>query len=112
MDYSIKVSHLDRDQIIEELGICNEGRGTEKLRISLAKRLKDKHPIHKKLQSLSSAQLNQMLSNLSLIVKNRQDDRKRKAISDYFFREFPDAPLTNLIKVMEEDAYFAELTGM
>ena len=86
------------------------GQEKERLRKTLAKKLKEKHPIHNKLESFTNAKLNEILVNLSLPVPSHRP-RKMKAISDYFFREYPDAPMTNLIRVMEEDAYFAELTS-
>ena len=96
------------------LGLADQKQGDEKLRKALAKKWKAKHPIHKKVKTFTSAQLNKMLSNLSLTIKNREDKRKMKAISDYFFSEYADAPLTNLERIMEEDvnAYFAELTSI
>ena len=112
VDISVRVSHLvDRNEIMTALGpMANTIHDTKKLKVTLAKRLKDDHPIHKKLKSLSNSLLNKLLANLTLPVPSHRP-RKMKAISDYFFREYPDAPLTNLNKVMEEDAYFAELTS-
>ena len=111
VDYSVRVSHMDLNEIKEALGLYNQGQNKEKLRKSLAKKLKDKHPIHKKVKTFTSAQLNMVLSNLSLTVKNRENQRKMKAISDYFFREYPDAPLSNLERIMDEDSYFSQLTN-
>ena len=111
VDYSVRVSHLDKNGIEEGLMayLVDLGQEKERLRKTLAKKLKEKHPIHNKLESFTNAKLNEILVNLSLPVPSHRP-RKMKAISDYFFREYPDAPMTNLIKVMEEDAYFAELT--
>ena len=110
-DYSVQVSNLSRSEIIDGLGAMVDGRqGDNKLRNSLAKKYKMKHPIHQKLETLAKTELYHLCINLSIDVKGKDQKRKKKAISDYFFREYPDAPMTNLIKVMEEDAYFAELT--
>ena len=94
------------------LSLADEGQGTEKLRKSLAKKYKDNHHIHKKLGTFTNAELNEMCANLSLTVPNREDQRKMKAISNYFFREYPDAPLRNLERIMEEDVYFDQLTSI
>ena len=110
LDYSVRVSHLNRSEIMEELGLANQGVNTEKHRKTLAKRLKDKHPIHQKVKKFSNHELNSLLSNLSLPIPSHRP-RKMKAILDYFFREFPDAPLTNLIRILEEDSYFGQLTS-
>ena len=112
VDISVRVSHLvDRNEILTALGpMANTTHDTKKLKVTLAKQLKDRHPIHKKLKTLSNSLLNKLLANLTLPVPSHRP-RKMKAISDYFFREYPDAPLTNLNKIMEEDAYFAELTS-
>ena len=110
MDYSVRVSHLDRNQIKSALGsMVNVGQNMEKLRKTLAKQRKDQHPIHKMVNSFTNSELNGMLGNLCLPIPKHRP-RKMKAISDYFFREYPDAPLTNLKRVLEEDNYFAELT--
>ena len=104
MDYSIRVSpHLDRDEIMEKLGFkANENYRTGQLKGCLAKHLKDRHPIHKKLRSFSDKQLMELCVSL-LAKKIKGRDRKLKAISNYFFKEFPDAPLTNLERIMEGD---------
>lgn len=111
VDCSVRVTHLDRNEIITRLGLLvDEGQGTERLGKSLAKQLKQKHPIHNMVVSLTNAELNQICANLSLPIPKHRE-RKMKAISNHFFREYPDAPLTNLEKIMEEDAYFAQLTS-
>ena len=89
--------------------LVNENRNTEPLRRSLAIERKKKHPIHQKVKNLNNAELNKLLANLSLPIP-RARPRKLKAISDHFFREYPDAPLTNLERIMDEDTYFEELT--
>ena len=79
---------------------------------SLAKELKKKHPLHTKVKMLSNSQLFELCSSLNLKVIRREKGKMSKLIVDYFFTKFPDAPLTNLNRVMDEDAYFAELTGI
>ena len=91
--------------------MADEGVNTQKLQKSLAKELKKNHPIHKKIKALNKQELKQLYVNLSLPKRIKFIPRKMKAISDYFFREYPDAPLTNLERVMDEDAYFDQLTS-
>ena len=114
MDLSIKVSHLDRKEIMEALMaegvLANEDYKTEVLMKTLAKNLKNRHPIHKKVETFTNAELRKLCISLSLPSKAK--DRMRKAIAGYFFREYPDAPLSNLNRVLEEDAYYARLTSM
>ena len=100
---------MDRDEIMMALGpMTNQVRETERLRKKLAKQLQQSHPIHKKLGRLTDREL--MKLSVSLFAKKINGrDRKLKAISDHFFQEFPDAPLRNLQRIMEEDAYFAKL---
>ena len=103
---------MDRNEIRTALGgLFDEHQISDKLMKSLAKKLKDRHPIHKKLKTFSNPVLNKLLVNLSLPVPKHRA-RKMKAISNHFFRKYPDAPLTNLKRVMDEDAYFAQLTSI
>ena len=99
IDHSVRVSHLDRTEIMDGLGAwVNESYTTEKLAATLAIQFKKNHPIHKRLKNFTNDKLNGICANLSLPIP-RHRYRKMKAISDYFFREYPDAPLTNLNKV-------------
>ena len=103
MDKSVRVSHLGRDEIILALGpMTDQVRETERLRKILAKNLKESHHIHKKLRTFSDKELMKMCVSL-LAKKIKGRDRKLKVISDYFFQEFPDAPLRNLERIVEED---------
>ena len=112
VDYSIRVDHLDRNGILEQLegSLVDVSQDTGRLRKTLAKKLKTNHPIHKTVSSLANAELNKILVNLAL-PEQKHRQRKMKAIVDYFFRQYPDAPATNFKRVMEEDAYFAKLTS-
>ena len=114
MDYSVRVSHLDgneiRSRLAEKCGLV-PNQNKEKLRIKLAKTLKKDHPIHKMVKTFSIDKLNDLFASLSLPYE-KSKDRKMKKISDYFFQEYPDAPLTNLERIIAEDNYFAKLTGM
>ena len=113
MDISVRVSNLNRNKIIERLEslpvLVNSRYDVEKLRVTLAKNLKKRHPIHKKLKTLTNSELFEISQSLSLVVVRRRD-RMLSAISSHFFNEFPDAPLTNLVRILDEDAYFDELT--
>ena len=110
MDRSVLVPQ-DRSEIMAALGpMANQNFSTEKLAKTLAKKLKETHPIHKKIRALSDPQLmNLCVSLFGRKIKGR--DRKMKAISNHFFEEFPNAPLRNLERIMEEDTYFAQLTS-
>ena len=114
MDSSVQVSHLDRNEIIQALtelkGLVRADYSEEVLRKSLAFELKKRHPIHDKLKSLSCGQLFNLASGLSLDVIRRKD-RMIRPISNYFFENFPEAPLNNLKRILEEDAYFDQLTS-
>ena len=112
MDYSVMVSDLKREEIMRGLGLLgDESQGTEKLGKSLAKNRKKNHPIHRRLQLLSNAQLFALRRNL--IPTPFKKDRKRilTVMANYFFEKFPETPLTNLTRILEEDEWFAELTG-
>ena len=115
MDYSVCVSDMNRKEIfhrlVKEKGLVRE-QSTEQMRKSLAKELKKKHPIHDKVKMLSSTQLFELCTSLNLKVYRREKGKMSKLIVDHFFNQYPDAPLTDLERVMIEDAYFAELTGM
>ena len=104
MDRSVKVSHMDRNEIMDALGVlANEEYKTDVLMKTLAKNLKNHHPIHKKLRALSDPQLMELCVSL-FAKKIKGRDRKLKSISVHFFQEFPDAPLTNLQRIMDEDS--------
>ena len=106
-DYSIQVTYLNRSEIMKRLGpMANEKYGTKQMMTCLAKKLKNEHPIHNKVQLLPN--LFQLCSSLSLQVPKRDNRKMKKLIVDHFFETYPDAPLTNLNRVLEEDAYFAE----
>ena len=104
---------MDLSEIKTALGtsVRTEGYETERLRKTLAQRLKYQHPIHEKIKALNKQEFNQLYFNLSLPKQIKHIPRKMKAIAEYFFREYPDAPLTNLERVLEEDAHFAQLTN-
>ena len=115
VDYSVRVSHLDRDEIKMKIGpSANEGYDTEVLRKSLAFHLKKKHPLHDQVGMLTNAQLFGLCvcDSLSLKVTRREKTKMAKLIVDHFFNNYPDAPLTNLQRIMEEDAYFDQLTSI
>ena len=114
VDYSVRVDSLDKTEIREALAECVglfQDQSLQRLRNSLAKHWKKKHPIHTKVKRMSTDELFQVCSNLSLGVRRRERGKMSKLIVDYFFTQFAEAPLTNLQRVLEEDAYFAELTG-
>ena len=112
VDYSVQVSHLDREEIMMKLGTsAREAYTTEVMRKSLTFHLKKKHPLHKRVKQLKSAQLFELCHGLSIRVPRREKAKMEKLVKDHFFSNFPDAPLTNLNRIMEEDIYFAELTG-
>ena len=113
-DYSVRVDNLDRNEIKDALLKCIglfQHQNTERLRKCIATNWKKKHPIHTKVKMMSSDELFQVCSNLSLGVRRRERGKMSKLIVDYFFAQFAEAPLTNLERIIEEDAYFADLTG-
>ena len=61
---------------------------------------------------LSNTQLFELCSGLNLHVRRREKEKMQKLIVDHFFAQFPDGPLTNLTRIMEEDAHFAEITSI
>ena len=114
VDYSVQVSHLDRNDIVEKLknfGLANVTFNREALRRSLAKKLKKDHPIHIRLEMLSNMELFDLRHNL--IQTTFKKDRKRvlSVIANYFFKTFPEAPLSNLDRILEKDNYFTQLTS-
>ena len=114
MDYSVRVSNLDKNEIKKALLKCIglfQDQNKERLRKSLAKNLKKKHPIHAKVEMMTSDELFQLCSGLSLHVIRRESGKMQKLIVDHFFEEYPDAPLTNLERIMAEDTYFEQLTN-
>ena len=113
VDYSVRVDNLDGNEIhsrLLETGILPPSQNKERLRKLLAKTLKKNHPIHIMVKTFSNDELNDLSVSLSLPYE-KSKDRKKKRILDHFFQQYPDAPLTNLKKVLKEDAYFAELTS-
>ena len=113
VDYSVRVSHLNRKQLMKKLGpLAPQNYDDKRLSTALAKVLKTDHPIHRKIQTFSKEQLHQICVILSLPTWNRDKGRRQKSVSTYFFREYPDAPLTNLNRILEEDACFAQLTSI
>ena len=111
MDYSVRVDNLDGNEINSRLldtGTLPPSQNKERLRKLLAKILKKDHPLHKMVKTFSIHDLNKLSISLSLPYE-KSKDRKKKRISDHFFQEYQDAPLTNLKRVLEEDAYFAHL---
>ena len=86
-------------------GLVREDYSDSVLKKSLAKELKNRHAIHDRLKILSPHQLAQVCGQLSLhgVQKQRYRPRMMKAISNYCFRKYPDAPLTNLQKIMESN---------
>ena len=109
VDSSVRVSHLDRDEIIMLLkhikfGVVRENYKTSILKKTLAKELKNRHAIYEKLKMLSNWQLAKLCRQFSLCVRGQKyRPRMMKAVSSYFFEEYPDAPLTNLKRILEED---------
>ena len=116
LDYSIQVSNLNRTEIIEALreekGLFKEGVSEARLRNSLAVLRKKNHPLHDKVKLLSNDQLFQLCHSLSLDVPRREKAKMARLVVNHFFSNYPESPLTNLNRVMEEDTYFAELTGL
>ena len=105
-DYSVRVSDLDRKQIMEGLvkykgPVSNTGE-TERMRTTLRIRLKAKHPIHDKLKILTGTQLFVVCRGLSIDVPKRDKKKMTKLIVDHFFGQYPDAPLTNLQRILKE----------
>ena len=112
-DYSVQVSHLNRNEIVKKLGsLAPVGHNTEALRISLAKKYKDDHPIHRRLKMLSNQRLFDLRRNMIQTSFKKDVKRVLKVMANHFFETFPDAPLTSLDRILEEDAYFAELTSI
>ena len=93
-------------------GMANENYRTSQMIVSLAKKKKDDHPIHRRLKMLSNQRLFELRRNLIQTPFKKDVKRVLKVIANYFFDTFPDAPLTNLDRIMGEDAYFAELTSI
>ena len=112
MDYSVTFSELEGGEITRGLELAyDESRSTERIGKSLAKNKKKYHPIHRMLHMLSNLQLFHLRRNL--VQTPFKKDRKRilTVMANYFFEQFPAAPLTNLNRILEEDEYFSELTG-
>ena len=104
MDSSVRVSHLDREVILMLLkarGWVQKDYKTPVLMNILAKVLKNRHAIHDELKMLSNSQLAGLCREFSLSVRGQKyRPRMMKAISSYFFEEYPDAPLTNLQRIL------------
>ena len=109
MDSSVRVSHLDREVIIMLLkgikggGWVRDDYKTPVLMKTLAKELKNRHAIHDKLKILSNCQLAEICRQFSLpVLGQKYRPRMMRAISIHFFEEYPEAPLTNLQRILEE----------
>ena len=96
---------MDRNEIIEQLSSyqrVDTQKQTIDLEKKLYKHLVDKHPIHKRLQMLSSKQVKRLHSELNLKVTARLTKTYQKNIAHYFFIKFEESPLTNLERVITE----------
>ena len=106
VDSSVRVSHLDREVILMLLkarGWVQKDYKTPVLMNILAKVLKNRHAIHDELKMLSNYQLAELCREFSLPVKGQKyRPRMIKALSIHFFEDYPDAPLTNLQRVLKE----------
>ena len=111
-DYSVRVDNLGRDEIMFELGNAREEYNTKVLQKTLAKKRKKDHPIHKRLQMLSNQELFDLRRNLIQTAFKKDRKRVLTVMANHFFETFPEAPLTNMDRIMKEDDYFAQLTGM
>ena len=108
------MSHLDRNGIVTKLssiGLANISFNKEALRRSLAKKLKKDHPIHRRLESLSNQELFDLRRNLIQTAFKKDRKRVLTVMANHFFETFPEAPLTNMERILKEDDYFAQLTG-
>ena len=109
IDSSVRVSHLNREEIVTLLkgikGLVREDYTETVLRKTLAKELKDRHAIHDQLKMLLPYQLAQLCGQFSLygVQKQRYRPRMMKAIANHCFKEYPDAPLANLQRILGEN---------
>ena len=100
------------DALVPYIGLVNSRKGLKDLKKSLYHHLTKNHPIHDALGSLSAKDVRRLRLNLHLdAVKGGYVERNKKVLARYFFEKFPDAPLTNLNRILEEDSYFDQLTS-
>ena len=100
-DYSIIVPpDSSKEDILARLfefrGLVDQKTNTEKLKKSLHGHLKKNHPLHGQVEKLSSHQLKKLCDRLGLTGHNWHRPRMQTAIKTYYFKNFPDGPLTAL----------------
>ena len=89
---------ISREDILVRLsefqGLTTNRRTDERLKQSLVGHLKRKHPLHGQVKKLSNQQLKKMCNKLGLSGHNRDWKRMQTKIITYFFKNFPEGPLT------------------
>ena len=94
-----------RDEIYQRLttlqdSIKTSQRTTDRMKSSLSRLLKEKHPIHQFVGKLPDPQLKRLYGQLCPNGKQRERKRWEPAVLTYFFKYHSEAPLTALQEVL------------
>ena len=79
---------------LSEFQGLTDRQNEDRLRKSLGGYLKRKHPLHGQVQKLSNQLLKKMCDKLGLSGHNGEWRRMQTKIINYFFKTFPEGPLT------------------
>ena len=84
-----------------EFGLTAQNQNLERLKKSLGANLKKNHPIHCQVEELPNPQLKKLCDKLSLTGHNWYRPRMQTKIKTYFFKNFPEGPLTALQEALD-----------
>ena len=110
-DPSVDVKLKDRSEIqaeLKEFGITVTQTNIAKLRNQLKRALMEKHPIHDWLSGLTNENVKQHFRLIYPKAGNQNFDRMKKAISNFYFKNFPETPLSALKCNMNGHFYSSE----
>ena len=96
-------SNLEREEILALLNQTSSVQGKAKLKITLKNFLIKNHPIYDFLGQLTNNSLKVACEIIFKKTGNRDYSRIRKALANEMFKQFPRAPLTSLVWILENE---------
>ena len=103
-DYSINVPpSWSREQIYEQLSsfqLTDSQRETSRMKGTLSRLLKEKHPIHQYVGNLSTPIIKKLYGQLCPSGKQRLRQRRETAVITFIFKHHAEAPLTAVQKLV------------
>ena len=105
-DYSIIVpENATRDQIysriLEIAGLTSIDRSVTQLKQTLRHHLRKNHPIQSEIRRIAYVQLKKLYNELCPSGKRREERRIQTSLVTYFFKEYPQGPLTALQEALQ-----------